>query len=130
MATLGLLFSLAPDFAQTTSMDPKVKIQVLRCIRFMVFDEIKVLAHRYLDTDSEASAKSIQIGQQKIVELQGQIKDLCGGTDAPNSFYQQAVADAKTIESDQITKFFTTVDQLAEVEKMYQRYEQMGVAGQ
>jgi hypothetical protein len=127
LATFSFLVSLSPAHSQT--MDPKVKDQVLRCIRFMIYDEIKVLAHRYLDTASTAP-NSINIGQQKITELQAQVKSLCGGTDAPNSLYQQAVEKAKTFENDQVTKLFTTPQQQAEVEKVYQRYGQMGVSGQ
>src|ERR1035438_4251757 len=85
LATFSFLVSLSPAHSQT--MDPKVKDQVLRCIRFMIYDEIKVLAHRYLDTASTAP-NSIQLGQQKIAELQAQVKSLCGGNDAPNSLYQ------------------------------------------
>ena len=125
-----LLLSIAPVYSQTTTLDAKTKAQVLRDIRYMIYDEIHILAHRYLNTDQAGAANSMKIGQQKIDELQSHIKSLCGGNDAPNSFYKEAVGKARDMGKKQIGIYFTTPDQQAEVEKVYQKYGQMGVAGQ
>ncbi len=117
VTAIGLVFALTPAFSQTT-MDPKTKEQVLRDIRYMIYDEIHILAHRYLNTDQAGAANSMKIGQQKIEELQGQIKSLCGGNDAPNSYYQQAASKAKSMESVEVSKMFFN-DQQVEVKKIY-----------
>lgn len=128
LLAIVLLFSFAPAFSQTSNMDPKTKKQVLGCIRYMIYDEIIILSHRYLDK-ATTSADSIKIGQQKITELQAQVKSLCGGTDAPNSFYQEAVEKAKSTENKQVKYYFTTVEQQTELKKVYQRYSRMGIPG-
>jgi hypothetical protein len=96
----------------------------------MIYDEIHILAQNYMNPDPADKASMMQLGQQKIADLLTNVKGFYGGNDAPNSMYQQAVATAKQYETEQLQRFFTSPDQKAAVEQIFQNYSAKGVLGQ